>query len=208
MAYTGPELMQDAGYAVTCDNLGNIFVAGTSANNGSGQDFITIKYSPAGAVLWRRFASGPGFISDRAFGVAVDSGGNALVTGLRPDANYAAITFVTLKYSTNGSLLWTRSFPAGMIDQYSPVGVAVDFEDSVVVWGTKANNSTAPPYDRDFVTLKYSSTGIPLWTNSFSGPYDDDIANGGWRGWRRQRFHHRIHAVALGRPDAHHLEIR
>jgi hypothetical protein len=155
--------MENAGYAVATDKSGNVFVAGSTSENGNNVDFVTLKYSPAGALLWRRFYAGPGSNADRAFGVTVDSSGNAIVTGLRPDAGYTAFSFVTLKYSTNGALLWTRSFPAGYVDWFSlkPIGVAVDYEDNIVVWGTKANSS-APPYDRDFVTLKYSAAGVPL----------------------------------------------
>ncbi len=67
--------------------------------------------------------------------------------------------------------LWTNRYnaPANLDD--IAYAVAVDGSNNVIVTGYSCLNST----NSDYLTLKYSSTGVPLWTNLYNGPggYDE-----------------------------------
>jgi Beta-propeller repeat len=66
------------------DATGNIYVTGTSfagADPLGEQDYLTIKYSPAGIQQWTARYNGPAGEPDLATGIAVDNSGNAFVTG-------------------------------------------------------------------------------------------------------------------------------
>jgi hypothetical protein len=48
--------------------------------------------------------------------------------------------------------------------------VAVDGSNNVIVTG----GSTGSGGDSDYATIKYSSAGVPLWTNRYNGPGNGD----------------------------------
>jgi hypothetical protein len=90
--------------------------------------------------------------------VAVDGGGNVLVTGRSfgsSDYDYA-----TIKYSGVGVPLWTNRYDGGS-DDYAQA-VAVDSSGNVFVTGLSSGSG--------YATVAYSSTGVALWTNRYSGP--------------------------------------
>ena len=100
--HVGPTNSYDAAYASAVDNSGNLLVTGTSAG-----DYVTIKYSGAGFPLWtNRYDGSPNRddYDDGAYDVAVDSYGNAFVTGL------SGRDCVTVAYSAAGVALWTNRF--------------------------------------------------------------------------------------------------
>lgn len=130
------------------DSSGNVVVTGSSFVTGiPGYDFTTIKYSPAGAVLWTRRYNGTGNSDDNPSAIAVDSAGNVFVTGS-----------TTIGYSSSDVPLWTNHWGAGSI--------AVDRSGNVFVTGI----STGSTGDLDYATLAYSGAGAPLWINRYNGP--------------------------------------
>ncbi len=120
------------------DSSGNVVVTGSSFVTGiPGYDFTTIKYSPAGAVLWTRRYNGTGNSDDNPSAIAVDSAGNVFVTGS-----------TTIGYSSSDVPLWTNHWGAGSI--------AVDRSGNVFVTGSSGTGTNS-----DFVTIKYSSSIAP-----------------------------------------------
>jgi hypothetical protein len=96
---------------------------------------------------------------------ALDSHGNLyVVCGTSGDAN-ANISLVS--FDPNGTQRWSQSFDSGYYDE--PRALGLDGSGNVYVAGY------ARP-DRDFVVLKYSSTGDLFWTRSFGTPVDAEIA--------------------------------
>src|ERR1035437_10399317 len=51
--------------------------------------------------------------------------------------------------------------------------MAVDGSNNVIVTGGSASMSDSP-FNYDCATIKYSSTGVPLWTNRYNGSGDGD----------------------------------
>jgi hypothetical protein len=143
------------------DASGNVFVVGGS----SSPEYLTIKYSSAGALAWTRRYKAPGVNApSRANGVAVDAGGNVYVTGQsagtgsEPHYDYA-----TVKYSGEGVALWTNRYTAPVIRNENAQAIALDPSGSVYVAGTVYGGLAG----NDWTTIKYSSAGVPAWTNRF-----------------------------------------
>ena len=100
--------------------------------------------------------------SSSAYGVATDKAGNVVVTGLIRDDNGRA-DWLTLKYNSDGDILWTRVFDANSWDR-GAYDVATDFMCNVIVTGKIHTDSTG----YDFCTVKYDQDGNILWVRTFS----------------------------------------
>jgi uncharacterized delta-60 repeat protein len=105
---------------------------------------------------------------------AVDFEGNVVVTGWIETGIRGADLFV-LKYSTNGVALWTNLYNGADNGDDRGLDVAVDTLGNVFVMGYSWSQATG----KDYVTLAFSRTGTPLWTNLYDGPYHlDDVPQG------------------------------
>ena len=148
--------------AVATDRKNDVVVTGTVAcDAGSFRDYITIKYSSAGVPLWtnRYHASTNCYSSWGAAAVAVDTNRDVIVAGVTD------LDYTTIKYSSAGMPLWTNHF--GPRGTNNPIcAMALDRDGNVFVTGTATGNGGYS----DYVTIKYSSPGPPLWTNYYNGP--------------------------------------
>ena len=71
----------NAAQKVVTDSAGNVIVAGRTTPNGIAvNDFLIIKYSGAGVLLWSNRYNGPANSDDVVSAMAVDGGGNLIVT--------------------------------------------------------------------------------------------------------------------------------
>jgi hypothetical protein len=148
-------------HAIAVDASGNVYVSGVSngdlqaslvtlmgakpgaATNGG----FVIKYSSSGTALWGKWIDGSG--DDRGFGIAVDSLGNAYVTGLAGAELQSSLVTVLgpkqttavnndaflIKYSPAGTVLWGRWID-GLFGNDQGNYVAVDKFDNIYVAGT------------------------------------------------------------------------
>lgn len=96
------------------DAQGNAYVTGYA--NRWISDFITVKYDPAGNVVWTKRYSGPIGGDDKATDIIVDSQGNIYVTGMS-QANFTIIggdyndfDFATIKYDSEGNQQWVKRY--------------------------------------------------------------------------------------------------
>lgn len=78
---SGPGGGFDAGMDVAVDAQGNVYVTGYVYSSSTTFDLATIKYTPSGARAWLETYDGGASGWDKAYAVAVDSRGNAYVTG-------------------------------------------------------------------------------------------------------------------------------
>ena len=166
--FSSPGSNVDEAHGVAIDSQGNIYVSGTAFYSGAGWDWLTVKYSPDGTLLWSRRYNGTGNGEDQFIGLVLDSSDNVYLTGSSTGVG-GAFDFVTLKLSSNGEGVWTNRYSgiAGnpLFSTDSPSGIAVDSEGNIYVTGLSFREKT----DFDWATLKYSPTGTPLWTNRFNG---------------------------------------
>jgi len=159
--YSGPGNNTDLARALAVDGSGNLYVTGWSVGSGTGDDYATIKYSPAGDTVWVRRYNGPGNSGDLASALAVDGSGNLYVTG------ESGFDYATIKYSPAGDTLWVRRYngPENFGDEAR--ALAVDGSGNVYVTGFSWWSSGA---GYDYATIKYSPSGDTVWVRRYNGP--------------------------------------
>lgn len=163
--YDGPSNNDDRAQAVAVDSSGNVYVTGYSYATSADYDYATIKYSSAGVALWTNRYNGPVNGADFASSLAVDGSGNVFVTG-GSIGDGTASDYATLAYSTEGILLWANRYNGSGNGRDSASALALDNCGNVFVTGVSYGGIIS---DDDYATIAYSSIGLPLWTNHYSG---------------------------------------
>ncbi len=154
--YLGGNAM-DYGFAVAADSEGNAYVAGETqstsfpaldpaqANNAGEEDAYVAKFSPSGSLAYSTYLGGSNF--DSAYAIAVDSAGDAYVTGTTSSTNFPTTTgmltagaygtgaFVT-ELSPSGSLVYSTYLGgSGSGGTGEGTGIAVDSAGNAYVTG-------------------------------------------------------------------------
>ncbi len=96
--YNGPSNSEDAARTIDLDSFGNLYVSGWSRGNAIRYDYATLKYDPDGNQLWAMRYDGPARGHDKVYAMAVDSLGNAYVTG-KSSGNITFYDYATIKYA-------------------------------------------------------------------------------------------------------------
>jgi len=175
--YNGPADGRDHPNAIAVDDLGDVLIAGYSANLKSypyDYDYVAIKYASTGDLLWINRHSGSGGGDDVAVALALNNQGDVVVTGSSTGPG-SSTDFLTVAYSSGGAPLWTNRHDGAGNDVDTATAIAADATGNVFVTGYSAA-MTGFPSDYGYVTLKYSNTGQPLWTNRYDGPNYHDYA--------------------------------
>lgn len=183
---TGGGSKIDRGYGVAVDAQGDVFVTGhyqsTDATFGAATlpnrgdyDIFVGKYSAAGELLWMKTGGGAGY--DYGHRVALDSTGNAYVTGAlvgdyefvgTPGTNQKGGHAFLARFSTAGDLTWLRvsTGTGGNAGEH----VAVSNDGRVVIAGGTSGTTSfgdltlANPGGRDAFAACFDTSGKPLWT--------------------------------------------
>jgi hypothetical protein len=139
---------------VSADFAGNVFLVGATPGS-SGPDYTTVKYSSAGAPLWTNRFVDPNGGQPSLFGAATDNAGNVYWSIESASPGGANYNYVTLKYATNGSAVWTNRYngPASASD--TPRAMTVDKAGGVYVTGTSSSGGTSFSA-LDWATVKYA----------------------------------------------------
>jgi hypothetical protein len=114
---------------------------------------------------WVQRYNGPGNGTDLATAIAVDMTGKVFVTGYSPGIG-TANDYATIAYSNDGVALWTNRYngpPGNTNDQ--AYALALDASGNVFVTGRSSSSNSLT--SSDYLTIKYSNAGVPLWTNRF-----------------------------------------
>ncbi len=156
--------------ALATDASGNLYVTGSSSSEtltgGPGpvrsrQDAFVAKLSNAGTLVYAVFVGGSG--NDSGQGIAVDSQGNAYVTGVTASTNFPATSGVlsthltgpqnafVFKVNPRGSLQYSTYLGGGGAD--SALAIAVDASTAVYVAGS--TTSTGFPVTPGAVQVAY-----------------------------------------------------
>ena len=205
---------EDRGRSIAVDALGNGYVTGetksggttpfpttlgafdTSQNGASNFDAFVTKLNPAGsALVYSTFLGASG--TDQGFGIAVDSAGNAYVTGQTNDSTFPTTigafdtskgsgfdVFVS-KLNPAGTALVYSTFLGGNNDDLG-FGIAVDSAGSAYVTGQTQSSdfpTTAGAFDStnsqtDAFVTKLNATGTaPLLYSTFFGGSSADVGH-------------------------------
>ncbi|MCB0725977.1 MAG: SBBP repeat-containing protein [Ignavibacteriae bacterium] len=100
---------------------------------------------------------------DEPSGMLVDASGNIYVTGTSNGINYQ--DYLTIKYNNSGATQWIQRYNGPGNNDDVPEAIALDGSGNVYVTG----GSTQSNSRMEFNTIKYSSSGVQLWLNTFGG---------------------------------------
>ncbi|MGI0013076.1 MAG: SBBP repeat-containing protein, partial [Nitrososphaera sp.] len=158
----------DEATAIAVDNLGNVYVTGTSPGIGTLGDYATIKYDSNGVEQWVQRYNGPGNGVDKAVAIFVEPltrGGNVYVTG--ESAGFDTGTdYATIKYSNTGVQQWAARYNnSGSLNDVASA-LIVDASGQVFVTG----KSNSPNFYADYATVKYNASGVQQWAVRYDGP--------------------------------------
>jgi hypothetical protein len=165
--FNGPGNSDDEPSAMAIDASGNVFVTGYQTGSGSFFDYVTIKYSNAGVALWTNRYAGLVTGTDLANAIAVDTNGNAFVTGY--SGNGFGTDYTTIKYSGAGVPSWTNRYNGPANNGDFATAITVDTGGNVFVTGYSMTSSNTYHYS----TIAYSGAGVALWTNRNHGAGDN-----------------------------------
>jgi uncharacterized delta-60 repeat protein len=161
--YNGTGNGYDAPYGVALDSSGNVYITGTSTGDGTGSDCTTIKFNNSGQQQWAKSYNGSGNGYDAGQALAVDDSGNVYITGVSTAQNGLG-DCVTIKYDTDGNQQWAKVYdgPANGTDYGN--SVTADGSGNVYVTGSSTGSTT----DRDYLTIKYDSSGQQQWVSTYT----------------------------------------
>ena len=100
---------QNFATASTLDDSGNVYVVGASQWGGSEYDFMIIKYSPDGDIIWKTRYGGPVSGRDIPSSIIYTSGGDIVVSGISKGLNNAT-EITIIKYDSDGNELWVNRY--------------------------------------------------------------------------------------------------
>jgi len=159
------------GNGVAVDNLGNIYVVGTTTNLVGGSKIVLLKYDSSGNLLTDKTV-GDGVQNSYGTGVAVDSGGNVYVTGytygLGPIPGVSAV--ILLKYDPSENLLFQAIWGGKQND--AATGITVDIDGNVYLTGYTKTFSVNPGIPSAFL-LKFDQTGNLIFQRVWGGSRGD-----------------------------------
>jgi uncharacterized delta-60 repeat protein len=172
--YNGPGNGLDEAHAITVDTAGNVYVTGWSYGGaGTGYDYATVKYNPAGVQQWAARYNNTTNGTDEAWDVGVDYNGNVFVTG-SSDGSGVNSAAATIKYNSAGVQQNAVRFEgagsqidAGFAIYVEPVSGAVH------ITGYTFQSTSA---DFNFITIKYNNSMVQQWATMYNGPannYDE-----------------------------------
>ena len=193
----------DKGTNIATDNIGNIYVCGSTLTNsgiatagafqtssGGGSDAFLVKFTSSGSRLWATYFGGTG--DDAAVSVKTDVYGNVYLYGntlstssiSTPGAfqtnNNGNTDAFLVKFSSSGTRLWATYF--GGSDQEYATNVATDPSGNVYITGnTLSTTGIASPSAfqttigglNDGFLAKFNPSGVRLWSTYFGGSQND-----------------------------------
>lgn len=117
---------------------------------------------------WVNRYNGAGDYSDKAKDLVVNSGGNVFIAGYTTsNGNH---DFLTMKLTSLGDTLWTRTYNGVDNGEDEANAIAIDASGNVYVTGYTRGDGTGD----DIVTIKYNSIGVQQWIKITSTQYLQD----------------------------------
>ncbi|MFO0760498.1 MAG: DUF4215 domain-containing protein [Byssovorax sp.] len=134
--YAGVAGGTDFGFSVAADTMGNTVVAGAETVANQNFNVWVRKYDTMGNTVWTQGYDGAAHQSDQGLGVAIDAGGNVIVSGTETLANMTSDVWVR-KYTSSGATLWTQTYNGA--GDGNDVGnfAAVDANGNILVCGSE-----------------------------------------------------------------------
>ncbi|MCI0448231.1 MAG: SBBP repeat-containing protein [Chlorobi bacterium] len=159
---SGNEGLNSQGLCLAISNSGSVYVTGFVAASSTGADIALVKYNSEGILQWVKYVNGGGNSEDKAWGIVVDQSDNVYITGYVTEANYN-IDCYTAKYSSDGALLWSRTYNGNGNNSDKSWGIVVDTDGSVYITGESKSSNI------NYLTVKYDYAGNQIWASTYNG---------------------------------------
>ena len=158
----------DHAAAVAIDELGGVYVTGSSDNGHTGADFVTLKYDMAGVEQWVARYDGRDH-PDKAVGICLGPGGRSYVTGASATRS-AMSDFVTVCYDSAGHESWVSRYDGPAQGTDCAVALASGRNCCLYVTGWSVGSDAS----FDYATVKYDSLGNELWCARYANIENSD----------------------------------
>ncbi|MBV6478424.1 MAG: hypothetical protein HGGPFJEG_01179 [Ignavibacteria bacterium] len=112
---------------------------------------------------WVQIYGGPNGSTDYPWLILVDNSGNVYVTGYIRSTYY---DYATIKYNSSGIQQWVKIYNGPTDGTDEAWSMAVDNSGNVYVTGASEGSGSG----RDYLTIKYNSSGIEQWIQRYNGP--------------------------------------
>ncbi len=173
--HTSPDEYSDEAYAITVDAVGNSYICGYQYDDDKGDEIVLIKYNSSGVQQWVKDYNGTGNKdTDEAYAITIDGAGYIYITG-SSEGSSTNKDFVTIKYNSSGVQQWVQRYNNSPVNETDEAyAITVDASNNIFVTGSSTSNSNG----KDYVTIKYNSSGVQQWLSRYnnSSANDDDIA--------------------------------
>lgn len=162
----------DRGNSIAVDANGNVYVTGQTdvdASAVNNDNYVTIKYSQTGTMLWSVIKNGLGNGADRPVKLVLDPQNNVIVTGR--SFNGFDDDYLTIKYNgNNGVVLWEKTVDRTHHDR--PTDMVINSQNGNVYITGRSRN-----INYDYVTVAYNSAGTLIWQAIYDYLDDDRATN-------------------------------
>ncbi len=171
----------DYGQGIALDASGNIYISGYTAGslfgtNAGNNDAFIAKYDSSGNRQWGQQFGTTG--DDLAMRIAVDSAGNAYVTGYTTGnlggTNAGNYDIFIAKYDTSGTQQWVKQL--GTSGEDYAIGIALDASGNAYITGYTTGNlgGQTNAGGEDIFIAKYDSSGNNQWVKLLGTSANDE----------------------------------
>ncbi len=182
----------DAGFAVTTDNSGNVYTAGTfsraaqfgllSGQGGEYSNVFLVKYNSLGDEQWIQTGTGSGFYN-YAYGLATNSLNDVIMTGTFSElTTFSSINLNSIagpdiflvRYDTNGGLIWINQAGGSSFNEFAQ-DIVIDKNNDIFLTGGFSETinfgsiSLTTIGNSNTFVAKYNLSGVPQWAVQAGG---------------------------------------
>lgn len=152
------------------DKHGNVYLLGTTHNNKTGKDYVTVVYDKNDSLLFEKCFDGPAHQDDVANALIVEDSyaGSLYVYAIGSSENENGMKEVlTVKYDQLGNEIWTRTFKGRRNESTKPCLRGPGIIYSPIQHDVKNFYITGYVGD-DVLVLKHSTKGFIFWFTRYS----------------------------------------
>jgi hypothetical protein len=164
--------LADWTHHMTADAAGNAIAAGGTYTTAQGCDWLIIKRSPGGALLWTATLNGAGHDNDYLDDVACDGTGNVYACGMLSVGPGQSDWVVAKFRATDGQLLWSYTYKGPAMPQKNNRASALAVNHGGYAYVTGESENAAGW--NDIVVMKLTPAGSVMWTDRIDGAAGGD----------------------------------
>jgi hypothetical protein len=157
--------------ASALDNNQNLIVVSNTVNGSNNTDVLITKYNTDGVVLWQQNFDGSAHGNDYAVQLKINNSNEIFVASTLTENT--GVDFGLLKYSSNGTLVWSSSWNGSANGVDVPTDLDIDNSGNIyLVGGSGTANGTA-----DYAIVKFNVNGTYQWYTNYDYANLHDVAS-------------------------------